>query len=88
MFFSGILELISELAKIVSFSFRLFGNIFAGEVLLSVMTFLIPVIIPLPFVGLEIFVGLIQALVFSLLTLVFINIAMSTHGEEVEHGIN
>jgi F-type H+-transporting ATPase subunit a len=88
MFFSGILELISELAKIISFSFRLFGNVFAGEVLLSVMTFLIPVIIPLPFVGLEIFVGLIQALVFSLLTLVFINIAMSAHGEEVEHGIN
>jgi F-type H+-transporting ATPase subunit a len=88
MFFTGILELVSEFARIISFSFRLFGNIFAGEVLLSVMTFLIPVIIPVPFIGLELFVGLIQALVFALLTLVFINIAMTTHGEEVEHGIN
>ena len=84
-FVTGILELISEFVKIISFSFRLFGNIFAGEVLLTVITFLVPFIAPLPFFGLEIFVGLIQALVFSLLTLVFINVATMAHGEEVEH---
>jgi F-type H+-transporting ATPase subunit a len=74
-FFVGFLELISEFAKVMSFSFRLFGNIFAGEVLLAVIAFLLPLFIPLPFIGLEIFVGFIQALVFATLTLVFINIA-------------
>lgn len=74
-FFVGILELISEMAKIVSFSFRLFGNIFAGEVLLLVMYFLVPYFAPLPFMFLELFVGFIQALVFSMLTLVFLKIA-------------
>lgn len=73
--FVGILELVSELAKVVSFAFRLFGNIFAGEVLLAVTAFLIPVIAPIPFYGLEVFVGFIQALVFSMLTLVFLNMA-------------
>lgn len=82
MFFTGILELISEFSKIISFSFRLFGNVFAGEVLISVITALIPVILPLPFFGLEIFVGLIQALVFAMLTLVFINIGTQVHGSE------
>ncbi len=81
MFFVGILELISEFAKIVSFAFRLFGNIFAGEVLLVVMAFLFPVILPMPFYGLEIFVGFIQALVFSMLTLVFFNMATLSHDE-------
>ncbi len=85
-FFASFLELISEGAKIISFTFRLFGNVFAGEVLLTVITFLLPVIAPLPFYGLEIFVGFIQALVFSLLTLVFINTATIAHGEGVEHG--
>lgn len=74
-FFIGILEILSEFAKIISFSFRLFGNIFAGEVLLLVMYFLVPFIAPLPFLFLEIFVGFIQALVFSMLTLVFLKIA-------------
>jgi len=78
-FFVGFLELISEFAKIMSFAFRLFGNIFAGEVLLAVIAFLLPIIAPLPFIGLEIFVGFIQALVFATLTLVFINIATSDH---------
>lgn len=78
-FFVGILELVSEAAKIVSFSFRLFGNIFAGEVLLVVVGFLIPFILPLPFMALELFVGFIQALVFSMLTLVFLKIATTTH---------
>jgi len=64
----------------MSFSFRLFGNIFAGEVLLAVIAFLLPIFGPLPFIGLELFVGFIQALVFATLTLVFINIATSdTH---------
>lgn len=75
-FFVGILELVSEVAKLISFSFRLFGNIFAGEVLLTVMTVLVPYIIPLPFLILEVFVGLIQALVFAMLTLVFAKMAM------------
>src|SRR3989344_2739980 len=74
-FFVGILELISEFAKILSFSFRLFGNIFAGEVLLSVMIFLIPILVPVPFLILEVFVGFIQALVFTMLTTIFVVIA-------------
>lgn len=74
-FFVGLLELVSEISKLISFSFRLFGNIFAGEVLLTVMLFLVPYIIPLPFIALEIFVGFIQALVFAMLTLVFMKIA-------------
>jgi len=78
MFFVGILELIAEIAKIISFSFRLFGNIFAGEVLLIVMLTLTKFIVPVPFLFLEIFVGLIQALIFSLLTLFFIKIATTT----------
>lgn len=73
--FVGILELISEFSKILSFSFRLFGNVFAGEVLLMVMMFLIPVLVPVPFLMLEIFVGLIQALVFTMLTTIFIVVA-------------
>ena len=81
MFFVGILELISEFAKIISFAFRLFGNIFAGEVLLVVLAFLIPVIVPMPFYGLELFVGFIQALVFSMLSLVFFNMATHSHEE-------
>jgi F-type H+-transporting ATPase subunit a len=70
--FAGILEFISEFVKIISFSFRLFGNVFAGEILLVIIGFLVPYIIPLPFLFLEIFVGLIQAFIFSMLTLVFI----------------
>lgn len=76
-FIVGILELISELGKILSFSFRLFGNVFAGEVLLAVITSLTYGVFTLPFFGLEIFVGLVQALVFFLLTTVFISVAMS-----------
>ncbi len=76
----GFLEIILEFAKILSFSFRLFGNVFAGEVLLIVVAFLVPVFVPFPFLGLEIFVGFIQALVFMLLTLIFINMAVAkTH---------
>ncbi len=74
-FFVGLLELVGEVAKLLSFSFRLFGNIFAGEVLLVVMSFLIPYVIPMPFMALEIFVGFIQALVFAILSLVFFKVA-------------
>ena len=81
MFGVGILEFISEFAKIVSLSFRLFGNVFAGEVLLAVMAFLLPYIVPLPFLFLEVFVGFIQAVIFGMLTLVFIAAAIT----EMEH---
>lgn len=81
MFFVGILELISEFSKVISFAFRLFGNIFAGEVLLTVIAFLMPVLAPIPFLGMELFVGFIQALVFSMLTAVFLSLATS----KVEH---
>ncbi|MEA2088419.1 MAG: F0F1 ATP synthase subunit A [Patescibacteria group bacterium] len=80
--FVGVLELISECAKIISFSFRLFGNIFAGEVLLLLSLFLVPYffnLLPLPFLFLELFVGFIQALVFSMLTLVFLKSATIEH---------
>jgi F-type H+-transporting ATPase subunit a len=85
----GALEAISEFAKIISFTFRLFGNIFAGQVLLFVMAaFLIPFLVfgTLIFYGLEVFVGLIQAVVFMMLTFVFIAMATVGHGEEhAEH---
>jgi F-type H+-transporting ATPase subunit a len=86
-FFVGILELISEFAKIISFSFRLFGNVFAGEVLLTVMAFLLPYLAPLPFIFLEIFVGFIQAFIFSMLTLVFISMAVSEGHEDHSVGV-
>lgn len=79
--FAGLLELVSEIAKMVSFTFRLFGNIFAGEVLLVVMGFLAPYLAPIPFYGLELFVGFVQALVFALLTLVFMKMAVTAHAE-------
>lgn len=81
MFFVGILELVLETAKIMSFAFRLFGNIFAGEVLLVVIAFLVPVVAPMPFYGLELFVGFVQALVFTMLSLVFFNMATVSHDE-------
>lgn len=77
----GFLELLGEFSRMVSFTFRLFGNIFAGEVLLTIVAFLVPYIAPLPFFGLELFVGMIQALVFSMLALVFIKMAITSHEE-------
>jgi len=71
MFFVGMLEALSEITKTMSLGIRLFGNLFAGEILLMIVTFMVPYIVPLPFLGLEIFVGLIQALVFSSLITVF-----------------
>jgi len=81
-FFIGIIEIISEFAKIISFSFRLFGNIFAGEVLLIIIPYLIPFLLPLPFLGLEVFVSFIQAFIFAVLTLAFLRMATLTHGAE------
>lgn len=77
-FFVGILELVAEFAKVLSFSFRLFGNVFAGEVLLLIVMMLAPFAAPLPFLLLELFVGLVQALVFSMLAMIFANIATET----------
>jgi F-type H+-transporting ATPase subunit a len=86
MVFAGILELIAEFGRIISFTFRLFGNVFAGEVLLVVIAFLVPYIASLPFYGLEIFVGFIQAVVFMMLALIFFTMATAGHGSEEQHG--
>jgi len=80
-FFVGIMEFITEVARLISFTFRLFGNMLAGEILLLVMTFLIPLLLALPFYGLELFVGAIQAFVFAMLTLVFGTLAIAGHGD-------
>jgi F-type H+-transporting ATPase subunit a len=80
-FVVGLLELVSELSKLLSFSFRLFGNIFAGSVLLFVIGTLIPVFVQSAVLGLEFFVGLIQAVVFGMLTMVFMSQATHGHGE-------
>jgi F-type H+-transporting ATPase subunit a len=77
-FFLGFFELLSEAARILSFSFRLFGNLFAGEVLLLVIAFLTPYIIPLPFMLLEMCVGVIQAFIFAILTLTFIKVSSTS----------
>jgi len=84
--FVGILELISEFVRIIAFSFRLFGNIFAGEVVLVVMAYLFAYLLPLPFYGLELFVAFMQAFIFSVLTLVFMSLATISHGGHDEHG--
>jgi len=71
MFFVGMLEAMGEFTKTLSLGIRLFGNLFAGEILLIVISSMISFIVPLPFLGLEIFVGFIQALIFSSLITVF-----------------
>ncbi len=80
-FFVGLLELIGEMAKVASLSFRLFGNIFAGEVLLVSMGAIFAFVVPGPFLFLEIFIGLIQALIFALLATVYFTIAAQDHSE-------
>ncbi len=75
----GLLEIVAEFAKIASLSFRLFGNIFAGEVLLASMMAIAAFFLPLPFVFMEIFVGFIQALVFAILVLVFMSMSTTSH---------
>jgi len=90
--FVGMLELVSETVRLISFTFRLFGNMFAGEVVILMFTFLTPLIVTIVFYGLELFVGIIQAFIFAVLTLVFGMMAVA-HGEahaaeenEEEHG--
>lgn len=78
-FFVGLIEIVSEVAKIASLSFRLFGNVFAGEVLLASISAMVAWGVPLPFMFLEIIVGLIQALIFAVLTLVYFTIASTEH---------
>jgi F-type H+-transporting ATPase subunit a len=80
--FVGALELLSEFVRIISFTFRLFGNMTAGEILLLVITYLVPFVLVLPFYGLELLVGLVQALIFAGLTLVFVVVAVTPHSEE------
>lgn len=90
-FFVGLIEVFSEVAKMVSLSLRLFGNIFAGEVLMTVLAGLIPFLIPLPFMALELIVGLIQAVVFSMLTLVYLTMATAEvhgHGDGPKEAIH
>ncbi len=80
--FVGALEAMSNLVRIVSFTFRLFGNMTAGEILLLIAIFLVPWIFALPFYGLELLVGFVQALIFGGLTLVFLTLAVAHHGAE------
>lgn len=79
--FVGVVEVIGEVAKVASLTFRLFGNIFAGEVLLASMMAIFAFFLPLPFMFLEIIIGIIQALIFAILTMVFMTIATEAHGE-------
>jgi F-type H+-transporting ATPase subunit a len=80
-FFVGLIEIVSEFAKVASLSFRLFGNVFAGEVLLVSMAALVAYIVPIPFLFLELLVGVIQALIFSILLVVYFTIGASDHEE-------
>lgn len=85
MIFVSLLELIGEFAKMASLSFRLFGNVFAGEVLLASMASIMAYLVPTPFLLLEVFVGVIQAFIFSILTLVYYTIASQDHEDHDEH---
>lgn len=85
LLFVGILELVSEFTKLFSLSFRLFGNIYAGEVVLSTISGLFAFFAPIPFLLLEFIVAMVQALVFSMLTMVFMSILATPHGEGGEH---
>src|SRR3989338_6383569 len=80
--FVGLLELVGEFTNIVSLSFRLFGNIFAGEVVLATISNIFAFIVPLPFYFLELIVGFVQAAVFMMLTLVFMVLLSEKHGDE------
>lgn len=80
----GLIEIVSEFAKVVSLSLRLFGNIFAGEVLLTVMASLVGLLVPTPFMLLELLVGIIQAAVFTMLTLVYLTVA-TAEPQAAEH---
>lgn len=81
-FFLGIMDLVGEIAKIFSLSFRLFGNMFAGEVLTAVILFLMPFFAPLPFMFLGLLTAVVQAFVFAVLTLVFTSMVIESSPEE------
>ena len=76
-FIVGIIELFSEIARVIAFSFRLFGNVFAGEVLMLVVIYFLPLVAPVPIMVFELFVGFVQAAIFALLTLFFIKLAIT-----------
>ena len=80
--FIGFVEALSELVRMVSFTLRLFGNMTAGEILLLIAIFLVPFLFALPFYGLELLVGFVQALIFGGLTLIFLTVAVAPHEEE------
>jgi F-type H+-transporting ATPase subunit a len=80
--FVGGLELLSRFITIISFTFRLFGNMTAGEILLLVSAYLIPWVLAVPFYGLELLIGFVQGLIFAGLTLVFVTMAVTPHQEE------
>ena len=86
MFAVGFIEFVGEFAKVASLSFRLFGNVFAGEVLLASMGSILAYALPTPFLLLEVFVGIIQAFIFAILTLVYYTIASMDHEHEDEEG--
>lgn len=80
----GLIEIVGEIAKVVSLSLRLFGNIFAGEVLITVMLGLLAFAVPIPFMFLELLVGAVQATVFAMLTLAYLVVATDDHGNHEE----
>ena len=84
-FIVGILETISEFAKILSFTFRLFGNMFAGMVLVALIGVMVPVFVPSLVFMFEFFIGLVQAFVFGMLTMTFMSMATQGHGDHEEH---
>ena len=85
-FMIGLIEIIGNLARLISLSFRLFGAIFAGEVLLLIIGAFVPLILPVPMMAFEAFIGILQAAIFAILTLAFIKIAIAephrSHGKE------
>jgi F-type H+-transporting ATPase subunit a len=82
----GLIEFVSEMSRFISFSFRLFGNIFAGEVLIAVIVYFVPYLLPVPLMLFETFVGVVQATVFAMLTLFFIKLARTpAHNENPAH---
>jgi F-type H+-transporting ATPase subunit a len=84
-FLVGLLDLVLEPIKMVSLTFRLLGNIFGGAVLVIVVSMLVPFVLPTALYGYELFVGIIQAYVFFMLTIVFSAMAMISHGGEEHH---
>jgi F-type H+-transporting ATPase subunit a len=81
----GLLELLSELIRIVSLTFRLFGNMLAGEIVLLVIAYVVPYFVPVVFYGFEAFFGVIQALVFASLSIVYISLSVAGHHTEEQH---